>query len=436
MKKRLLILLTIVSFFVSGLIYYLYAHPSLPPAIIEPGSMVTEADYIIFTDGINTYARNGKTGKIEFGGSDARTVIQNAINAISSGKIIIKGDYEISNQINLKSNINIELSGSLTLGGSGEKFIFYGENIENVAINGKNGKLLSTWEDGFPIRIRGGENIWIEDLIIDHTMFVWNVKNVFIKNIIQLGRHGASGHDYGINMGGENITVDGFFANLNSAYQGGFVINYPYNNIVLENISAIGNFGSFVHFYIPIRDDTQLHGGKVTVKDFYVKYTEPPNWGHFGTFVLLEEFSPGTKYGGDYGELTIENGKIIGPNQTMIGGNGIGVISLLSHEVNVNVATTVKVNINNIVIEGMRSSADKDYIIYLLRGYANISGLYYKGNWDTYLFNNCSNFYSKVEDGFFSIGSHTLYTYGGESLTGGTLYALNDKVYTDLTVVR
>jgi hypothetical protein len=64
--------------------------------------MVTEDSYIIFTDGYNVYSRNGFTGEIQFSGTDARTVIQNSINALGAngGKIHIKnGTYVISNMI-------------------------------------------------------------------------------------------------------------------------------------------------------------------------------------------------------------------------------------------------------------------------------------------------------------------------------------------------
>jgi len=58
---------------------------------------VTEAyDYIIGVDGSTYYAKSGKTGKIEYSGSDATMVIHNAIDALTSErtwkeKIVLKG---------------------------------------------------------------------------------------------------------------------------------------------------------------------------------------------------------------------------------------------------------------------------------------------------------------------------------------------------------
>ena len=50
-------------------------------SIVEPGSMVTEASYVIFTDDNGNYfARDGNSGEIVFSGTNAATVIQSAIN--------------------------------------------------------------------------------------------------------------------------------------------------------------------------------------------------------------------------------------------------------------------------------------------------------------------------------------------------------------------
>jgi hypothetical protein len=58
---------------------------------IEPNSFQTEASYVIFIDGTIIKARNGTTGAIDYSGTDATSVIQSAINALTNGgKIFIK----------------------------------------------------------------------------------------------------------------------------------------------------------------------------------------------------------------------------------------------------------------------------------------------------------------------------------------------------------
>jgi len=70
-----------------------------------------EADYIIGVyNSTHYYAKNGTTGEIEFCGTNASQVTNNAISAIESkgGIIFIKaGTYELSNSIIGKSNIEI-----------------------------------------------------------------------------------------------------------------------------------------------------------------------------------------------------------------------------------------------------------------------------------------------------------------------------------------
>jgi len=64
------------------------------------------ADYIIFTDGAYYYAKNGKTGKIDFSGTDAATVINQAIN--SNTTIVIKqGTYYIKTPIQITNKYHI-----------------------------------------------------------------------------------------------------------------------------------------------------------------------------------------------------------------------------------------------------------------------------------------------------------------------------------------
>jgi hypothetical protein len=63
----------------------------VPIPIIDPAQ---ETSYIIFTDGVNVYAKNGRTERIEFIGRDASTVIQQAINAATQGGIVFIKDID------------------------------------------------------------------------------------------------------------------------------------------------------------------------------------------------------------------------------------------------------------------------------------------------------------------------------------------------------
>ncbi|MGC9203179.1 MAG: glycosyl hydrolase family 28-related protein, partial [Thermoproteota archaeon] len=80
--------------------------------VLHPVSRYEPYSYEIYTDGTTVYAKNGKTGQIEFSGTDAATVIQNAINALTDGGTVYlkKGLYILSNTINI-TNHGIHLVG-------------------------------------------------------------------------------------------------------------------------------------------------------------------------------------------------------------------------------------------------------------------------------------------------------------------------------------
>jgi len=96
----------------------LLAHHSPPTTIIEQGSGVETANYIIFGvdsdgDGVldEIYAKNGLTGEIEFSGTNASKVIQSAIDAlgVEGGKIFVReGTYVINTKIIIRKGIIFE----------------------------------------------------------------------------------------------------------------------------------------------------------------------------------------------------------------------------------------------------------------------------------------------------------------------------------------
>jgi hypothetical protein len=73
------------------------------------------ASYIVFQKGGQCYAKNGTTGHIEFGPGDASTVIQSAINALTSGrtwkeKVAVKGNFTLTERIDIPSYTVLDLS--------------------------------------------------------------------------------------------------------------------------------------------------------------------------------------------------------------------------------------------------------------------------------------------------------------------------------------
>lgn len=140
------------------------AQTSFFKTIIEPGSMVTEASYIIFTDGTNVYARNGLTGEIEFSGADAGEVINNAISQLpSGGKVFINpGEYIVSTTILVdKQGISLEGSfGATKLIGTGDFPIIsvngLGSSVRNLVIKGPGKDYgIGIYTEGWEISLDG-----------------------------------------------------------------------------------------------------------------------------------------------------------------------------------------------------------------------------------------------------------------------------------------
>lgn len=77
---------------------------SPPTTVIEQGSGMEAASYIVFTDDSgNYYAKSGDNGEIYFSGTDAATVINNAIDEADSSMVVIKeGLFEITDNIDIE----------------------------------------------------------------------------------------------------------------------------------------------------------------------------------------------------------------------------------------------------------------------------------------------------------------------------------------------
>jgi len=103
-RIRSISLIFLITVF-SGFLGYKFGAASLQSikTVVEPGSMVTEASYVIFTDGTNYYARNGLTGEIEFQSTNASYVIQSVLDTLTTGgTILLKGRIFLENGITLK----------------------------------------------------------------------------------------------------------------------------------------------------------------------------------------------------------------------------------------------------------------------------------------------------------------------------------------------
>jgi len=139
----LLLAVALVSYNVG----YVYGQALSATIVIEPRSFTETATYIIFGEDMDgdgildiIYAKNGTTGEIEFSGTSASAVIQQAMDALGpyGGKILIKkGVYIINATLKPPSGILISGEGPSTvlrLGNGTSIRVFWLDNVNNVII--------------------------------------------------------------------------------------------------------------------------------------------------------------------------------------------------------------------------------------------------------------------------------------------------------------
>lgn len=108
---------------------------------------ISPYSYLIYIDGSTIKARNGTTGAIDYSGTDAATVIQNAITKLNDdgvgGLIFIKsGTYIINSVLQPGNNIIIEGEGTVGIAGTGTTEtnpyatkLYRGNNVHDALFN-------------------------------------------------------------------------------------------------------------------------------------------------------------------------------------------------------------------------------------------------------------------------------------------------------------
>jgi len=184
--------------------------PDLAALMIRPEEV---ASYIVFTDGVNVYAKNGKTGKIEFSGTDSSTVIQQAIDALLGkwGTVWIKGFITLTRGITLWSGIGLrgaKAGWGDTRGQLRIEDVIYGNFNEPIITikNHPNYTSVAFFPHIADLAVIGGGNPSYtnnDGIYISGENGV--VMDVFIRNV-QVGFCG--GHGFNIKNGGKHYLRD------------------------------------------------------------------------------------------------------------------------------------------------------------------------------------------------------------------------------------
>ena len=259
------------------------------PIEIEPGSFVSPADYIVFKENGEYYARNGKTGVIEFGPSDdATTIIQSVLDALTPGRtwketVLLKGVFEcryISGDacITIPSYTRLILNGVLKLADGQDKRLIttetggaYIDLLGGVFDGNKDNQTPGTEQS--LVRIYSSSYVTVQGIIVRNA--IWkglhivgreyesdcyniNVSNVIAHNNGSAGVDvtGENAHDINLNNivsynnpAGSGITIgDGYKININNAIlwknAKGIVVDRGYdiniNNVVMSEHNTTG----------------------------------------------------------------------------------------------------------------------------------------------------------------------------------------------------
>jgi hypothetical protein len=213
---------------------------SPPQTWIEPGSEVETADYIIFTDGKgNYYAKSGDNGSIVFSSTSASTVIQSAINSLTSGgKIFIKAGTYI-----LTASVTIPLKESWSL-------LIEGEGPKETCFNVQGGGVPSI---SFLIDGSSLTNGQYTELILEHmsisayvAIVTQNMNGKVFKGFFQDLRIDTSSYSYSKYA----VNLLNFYGVMESVYVGnnngcGMRLSYDtsWSDIFLHNILIMINGG-------------------------------------------------------------------------------------------------------------------------------------------------------------------------------------------------
>ena len=106
----------------------------------ENSTLPTNTGYVITAFGL-TYTLTDTTGNVIYSGSSASTAIQSAINNLtpnrtSKEKILLQGDFTLTNTITIANYMILELNGKITLANAVNKYILYGSGKSNFEIRG------------------------------------------------------------------------------------------------------------------------------------------------------------------------------------------------------------------------------------------------------------------------------------------------------------
>jgi parallel beta-helix repeat protein len=257
-KVTLYVLLAVISIWSPwALGYENRAHALTGQDNLTPTRRV--ALYVISVDGNKIRALNGITGVVDYSGSDAATVINAALSAMTSGgELFLKaGTYSLSSPIYLPNRRNILITGEgnstiLSAAGKYEAVIYLlgtsNSTIQNLAINGNESSY-----DAKGISMAASDHVTVRNVVVQNCLeggilsYQGGYHKILNSRIVGNGAAGSrSGFGSGIDLDSSSFSLIsgnvvasnyniGIWATGTSATTYGYLIT---NNTVYDNGAA------------------------------------------------------------------------------------------------------------------------------------------------------------------------------------------------------
>lgn len=230
-----------------------FVHP------ISAGIPEQMASYVVYIDGTTIYAKNGHTGQIDYSGTDASTVINNALSNLTSGrtwkeKVTLKGNFTIGTKISVPSYTNINIQGKLTLSnnvndsmfGNTEASLSLPSNIEfdGGILDGNKANNVGGTQYQYLIDAGFATKLTVKNMLLQNFNHMairfagWAItefhaqgrkpsENIAENNVIEDGGSGVTANDCGI-----MVTA---VSSLGSVIRGNLIRNINGGGILLED---------------------------------------------------------------------------------------------------------------------------------------------------------------------------------------------------------
>lgn len=100
-------------------------------------SAPSTADFVVERSGGGVVARNGSTGSVVYRGSDAATVVQEAVGFATTGdRVVVRGDFRFTRSVEFRDEIRYEHHGRMTLDlPPGEAGLVIGDADNQLAVS-------------------------------------------------------------------------------------------------------------------------------------------------------------------------------------------------------------------------------------------------------------------------------------------------------------